>query len=187
MRLPKELIVAVAVVVLSQWASQAWYASQISFHPAMNDSSKLMEIAVAEMRQQLLRIETLQATKMVAVNPEANTVTMDQSVLQDTLRGIVSDELARISPSLSAEYSNTMQGTAYIGETTYMEPEQAFAQSSVIIQEAIQSGKWDAQHTVEMAPLINNLSQEQRIQLLELYHAAVNRGEIEMTGIVPPL
>lgn len=186
MRVQKEWVIAVAIVVVSQWLGLIWLAAQTTPQP-VTDNSKRTERALAEMRSQLSRIETLQVAKVATVNPEANTVTMDQSILRDTLREIVADELNRISPSLSAEYTNTPRGTAYVGKTTYMEPEQAFAQSSAIIEEAIQYGEWDAKHTAEMAPLVNNLTQEQRIQLLEQYHAALNRGEIKMTGLVPPL
>ncbi len=186
MRVQKELVIAVAVIILSQWVGLVWLAGQSSPQSVANDN-KSLERAVADMRAQLKRIETLQVARVATVNPEANTVTMDQTILQDTLREIVADELSRISPSLSAEYTNTPRGTAYVGKTTYMEPEQAFSRSSAIIQEAIQYGEWDAKHTAEMAPLVNNLSQEQRIQLLEQYHAALNRGEIKMTGLVPPL
>jgi hypothetical protein len=186
MRMQRELVIAVAIVVLSQWIGLVWLAGQSSPRPAVGNSES-MERALTEMRSQLLRIETLQATKVATVNPEANTVTMDQSILQNTLREIVADELNRISPSLSAEYTNTPRGTAYVGETTHMEPEQAYSRSSAIIAEAIQVGEWDARHTAEMAPLVNNLTQEQRIELLEQYHGALNRGEIKMTGLVPPL
>ncbi len=182
----KDFIIAVTVIVVSQWAGQIWLANRVPSGTNSSDGSRL-ENAVAEMGYQLERIESLQSARIATVNPAANTVTMDQSMLQDTLRDIVADELAKVSPSISAEYANTTYGTGYVGETSHMQPEQAYAQSETIMQEAIQYGEWDGDHTAAMAPLINNLTQEHRIQLLEQYTEALNRGEIKMTGIAPPL
>jgi hypothetical protein len=186
MHFQRELILALAVVVISQWAGQVWLVSHASPRP-VDDDNKGIGRALIEMGNQLQRIEAMQTVRMATVNPEANTVTMDQSMLQDTLREIVADELDKVSPALSAEYGNLTPGTAYVGKTTQMAPEQAYAQSAAIIQEAIQYGEWDGERSAQMAPLVNNLSQAQRIELLEQYHGALNRGEIKMTGIVPPL
>lgn len=180
------VIVAVVVIVLSQWPGMIWLSSRI---PSINatDSTGDLQNILSEINFRLKSVEEQKFSTLAKVDPEANTVTIDQSLLQVTLREIVADELDRISSSLSAEYTNSTPGTAYVGETTQMAPEQAYTQSAAIIQEAIQYGEWDGVRTAQMAPLVNNLTQEQRIALLEQYHAAVNRGEIKMTGMVPPL
>lgn len=185
MHLQKELIAVLVVVVLSQWLGQIWLAGHISPQQVVQENNGV-ENAMAEMRYQLQRIESLQAARVATINPETNTVTMDQSLLQNTLRDIVADELAKVSPAISAEYSNSTPGTSYVGETTYMAPEQAYEKSAAIIQEAIQYGEWDGRYSDQMSGLVNNLTHEQRIQLLEQYHGAVNRGEIKITGMVPP-
>jgi DNA-directed RNA polymerase specialized sigma24 family protein len=182
----KELIVIVVAIVLSQLAGQIWIASKVTTQSSSNND-KGLEIALINMSEQLSRIEALQAAKVAVVNPGANTVTMDQSILKDTLREIVADELERVSPKLSAEYVSKAQGSAYVGDTPYMQPEQAFEQSQAIIREAIQYGELSGEKAAEMAPLVNSLTEKQRIQLLEQYHGALSRGEIKISGIVPPL
>jgi hypothetical protein len=182
----KVLIVSIAVLVLSQWFGLIWISAQISKKKVTAENVQ-MQSALEELNANIKRIEELQFTKAVAVNSNANTVTMDQSILQNTLRDIVASELERVSPSLSVEYAQKTKSAAYAGDEAYLEPEQAFMKSKVIIQDAIQYGAWDVKHTAEMAPLVNSLTQEQRKELTEQYMGALSRGEIEPTDVVPPL
>jgi hypothetical protein len=119
MRLQLELVVSVTAIVLSQWVGQVWLASHMSKQQVVVDNTDIAS-ELSEMHYQLQHLDALLAAKVVTVNPGANTLTVDQSMLQDTLRNIVADELNKVSPALSAEYSNTPIGTAYVGKTTYM-------------------------------------------------------------------
>jgi hypothetical protein len=186
MRQGRVVVVSVISIILSQWAGMAWLSSEFSSKRVDRSISNVRD-SLAEINHRLKSVEEMQLAKVVSVNPAANTVTMDQSILQSTLRDIVAGELEKISPSLSADYEKTASANAYAGEPSYVSPEQAFTQSQVIMQDAIQSGEWGVRHTAEMTPLVGNLTPEQRAELTEQYIGALERGEVSPTDMPPPL
>ena len=186
MQQQKFFISTIAVLIFSQLVSVVWLTGKINSSKNTSSDARIQN-ALIEMTAQLKRVEELQYTRVATVNPNTNTVTMDQSNLQSTLRNIVAEELDRISPLLKSEYTTAASATAYAGNAPYVGSGQAYLQSQAIMQEAIQYGEWDEKHTAEMVPLVSSLSPEQRIELTEQYMDAMRRGEIKPTDLAPPL
>ena len=111
--------------------------------------------------------------------------------LQALIRDAVKSELELVVVSgqnnnsravVSKDEHQTKQVTLY----DQIEQEAALSRSSSLIDQAISAGRWTEQHTQELLPQLSSLSENQRIKLLEKFHGAVNRQEIELED-VPPL
>lgn len=63
-------------------------------------------------------------------------------------------------------------------------PDEALVASEKIIEAAITAGKWTAEINADLLKYAPSLDYEQKIQILELYHAAVNRGDLDVSGAV---
>lgn len=181
----KELIAATVVILLSQWGSQLWLSGQIALPPVIagNDDLENKLGDLSALLQQRIDAQYLTAE----INHGANVVTVDASSLEDTLRRIVAEELVRVTHS---ELVNDVGDTKNFADTDTandMQPGEAFAISESLVLDIIQNGKVDVDQSVKIQELAHNLTQEERIKLLEQYHGAVSRGEIEISEIPFPL
>lgn len=93
----------------------------------------------------------------------------------------------------SAQQAGAQQASAQPPQTTPVltkeeieQQEQQYSNSDAIISAAIAVGKWTEQDTRNLLPHMGNLSYEQRIALLEKFHSAVNRQELNLEAF-PPL
>lgn len=142
---------------------------------------------IEEIKAQLRRIEALQFQRTASTDPRTQTVTLDSTILRETLQAIVEEELNRISPAMTRAVDLQAPRQTVEGNFAPIPSQEAFGQSEYIVSDAIAAGEWTGEDTARMIPLVNSLTHEQRTELLEQFHTALNRGDIELMGAVPPL
>jgi hypothetical protein len=106
------------------------------------------------------------------------------AVVQDVLRRELNNTLAGM-PNISARQANTAGYPAQnLNEALTHEQillnETAAQESQNIITQAISSGVWSRESTQQLSIHLPNLTEAQRIDLLEQFHGAVNRQELEL-------
>lgn len=186
------LLMAVAVVTfVSQWLGMQWFDGPQDNQPTHNSAiladQKKLQQRLEQIGHQLDRIEEWQFAEIASVDPDSNTLTIDGNLLKDTLTAVVKEELGRISPRLVDQLDVMDKRPAIVTEEEKVARQEAFVQSTDIIWDAIAQGEWLNDHTRRMQPLVSRLSDDQRIELLEQFHSAIGRGDIDLNGHFPPL
>lgn len=128
----------------------------------------------------------------------------DSEQIRTVIREVLEKELSQIlnSPKFqnvaetqqnnsneSADYSsNQLRGKTEEPLSYENSPlrEQAMSQTTTILDEAIASGNWDSSNNEKIMPYIDKLSNEQRIELLEKFHGAINNQALSLTDGIPP-
>lgn len=166
------------------------------------DATMLSKLIISEINQ----LKTV--TQSIDVNPAIAAVSApDSEKLSKVIREVLESELGKVINSSnnqnlvanlqtqSGDSKNYLSSTQIRGKTE--EPlsseqieqrEHAMSQSTTIIDEAILSGSWDASNNEKIIPYVNNLSSEQRIELLEKFYGALNSQSLTLKGgMLPPL
>jgi hypothetical protein len=102
--------------------------------------------------------------------------------MEQALRAVVRSELA-------ARGGNVAQHReAYVAPTEEARELQirAAEASADIIRQALSNGVWTSQDTQALLPHIGQVSDQQRLALVEQFYAAINRQELELDDF-PPL
>ena len=108
--------------------------------------------------------------------------------IESIVRGVVKEELNNfverndIAHGVSAENKSTAIQEPEI-ELTYeqeLQREQSFSVSRSLIAGAIESGIWTREASLQLSAYATNLSEKQRIELIQRFHEAVARHQLEV-------
>ncbi|WP_428242367.1 hypothetical protein [Gynuella sp.] len=174
------LLVVVSLIVLTgQWSGMRWIESRMK---SDNQYSLQRQNAIYD---QLLEIQQiLKRANQQGYVYQDYSGTLDSDSLQDTIATIIRQELAAVDWGETGPRKIAKQT---VNDVDPQLSEQAYQESADIIAMAVADGRWQARDTETMAPLMGYLTEQQRVELLEQFHQAFNRGEIELVDGVPPL
>ncbi|HEX4911214.1 MAG TPA: hypothetical protein VFV64_10690 [Permianibacter sp.] len=110
----------------------------------------------------------------------SSTITSAAYPLPQQLRELIRAELKQ------RPVENSSTAKPAVTAAAKREQELQFANSDAVLSGALASGRWTLHDTEALIPHLSQLSTAQRVQLLERFHAAVNRQELELEDI-PPL
>ncbi|MFZ5842023.1 MAG: hypothetical protein ACOY3E_03905 [Pseudomonadota bacterium] len=126
------------------------------------------------------------APNAVPITATATTTSATPQPLQQLLREIIRAELQQRPSDNAAAGAPVVANARAMTAAAEREQAQQFASSEAVLSNALASGRWTVRDTEALIPHLSQLSTRQRVQLLERFHAAVNRQELELEDI-PPL
>ena len=159
-------LIGTALVVLQQHRHQQQLQDQLAFFTAALTDAPTVNTASSAAAPQLSQAA--------------------QRPLQQLLREIVRAELQQRSTHGASTDMSTKPSAPTMTDAARREQERQYANSEAVLGNALASGRWTVRDTEALIPYLGQLSNRQRVQLLERFHAAVNRQELELEDI-PPL
>ncbi|AJQ96983.1 hypothetical protein [Gynuella sunshinyii] len=166
-------------VLAGQWLGIQWLESRVK-----SDNQYALQ------RQNAIYDQLLEIQQMLKRTDQQDYVyqdysgALDRDTLQDMVATVIRQELATV------EWEGSDPRKTADKRASNVDPrlsEQAYQESADIIAMAVANGRWQARDTETMTPLMDYLTEQQRVDLLEQFHQAFNRGEIELVDGVPPL
>ena len=131
-------------------------------------------------------------------NPAKNIVsseknTFDEEIISNQIQILFTEILERelknalsnIEPTVKPNYGSQSQALSYSPkppktDSQLQEQEKSATASYAIISQAILDSVWTKGDTQAISTFLPNLADSQRIELLEQFHGAVNRQELEL-------
>jgi len=167
-----------------------------SEYATSSDAEVLSELVIAEIK----KFKT--ATQSIKTGAVISAVSApDSEQLRQVIRDVLEKELADVLSSSKLQNHNTSNDSSDYSTTTQLRVkteeslsdeqiqhrEHAMSQTTTIIDGAIESGNWDPSMNEKIMPYVGALSNEQRIELLEKFHGAINNQSLSLKdGIIPP-
>lgn len=139
-----------------------------------------------QLQQQLAFFAAALASAPNALPVTTTASSTSQQPLQQLLREVIRAELQQRSSGKTAAVAPATPDAPAMTAAAKREQELQFANSEAVLGNALASGRWTIRDTEALIPHLSQLSTRQRVQLLERFHAAVNRQELELEDI-PPL
>lgn len=167
-----------------------------SEYATSSDAEVLSKLVLAEIK----KFKT--ATQSIETGPVISAVSApDSEQLRQVIRDVLEKELAEVLSSSKLQNQNTSNASSDYSTTTQLRVkteeslsdeqiqhrEHAMSQTTTIIDGAIESGNWDPSMNEKIIPYVGALSNEQRIELLEKFHGAINNQSLSLKdGSIPP-
>ena len=139
-----------------------------------------------QLQQQLEFFAAALASAPNAVPITTTATSASPQPLQQLLREVIRAELHQRPSDKPTVGAPVHAGMPAMTAAAEREQAQQFANSETVLSNALASGRWTLRDTEALIPHLSQLSTRQRVQLLERFHAAVNRQELELEDI-PPL
>ena len=165
------LIALAAVIVIREYQ----FSNQLE---AINVEIQQLRQSVATSNARLDKLRALQE-QLFQAGATSTTIAaspINPNLLNATIKSIVKNELKQLTASDKTTSEEAFEPN--------MDPEVAFASSQQVIVDAIATGVWTLEANAELLKYTDSLTREQKIELLGQYHVAVNRGELDISGVV---
>lgn len=146
-------------------------------------------------------INSVTDAKQHSVAPESARVSVDKSTVQgltedeqsvllwkieSVVREIVKEEVAAIGEAKLAvagragDDAEAAQPEAAVSFEQRQLQQESFANSQAVVLEAVNSGVWTRESSLQLSAYAGDLNEDQRIELIQKFHDAVGRGEIQV-------
>ncbi len=152
------------------------------FVPSSASDGALTEAVLEELRQ----VRSLREDMDAGV-PQTAIALPEAEALRSLVRQVLEEELASLDVSGGGPEARMDETPSMPDLAQQLRSEEAFAQSNVLLDQAIQSGVWSESDTLALLPLLADMSSEQIDQLSRKLNDALGRKGMQLEGPPPPL